>query len=605
MHSRRAPLAEVLLVAIGLALAAAARAQAQVRAFTALYDFCSQSGCADGGHPLAALVQGSDGNFYGTANLGGINGVGTVYKITPRGALTLLYAFCSQSGCADGAYPAAALVQGSDGDFYGTTSQGGANGLGTVFKITASGTLTTLYSFCSQSGCTDGAGLLAGLVQGSDGNFYGTTFNGGANGGGTVFQITPSGTLTTLYSFCSQSGCTDGANPYAGLVQGSDGNFYGTTYDGGANSGPNGTGFGTVFQITPSGTLTTLYSFCSQGGCADGTTPQASLLQGSDGNFYGTTEYGGGPSFLSKAYGFYGTVFSITPSGALTTLHQFGPQPGGGGYYPDAQLVQGNDGNFYGTTYEGGIWDSGTLFIVTPSGAQATLYRFCFESGCHDGAQPWGLVKDSYGNLYGTTQYGGVYEAGTVYRWVLVSPIASVSPASLTFPAQDVGATSLPQTVTLSNMGNTSLTLNSVTTSGDFAQTNTCGDSVAAGGSCTISVTFTPLATVTQTGTLTITDDSDALGGSQQIVSLKGAGVIPLANLSAGSLSFANQAIGITSMTKNVTLLNSIGTLILSSIAITGANAGDFAQTNNCTSSLASGASCTISVTFTPATLAG
>jgi uncharacterized repeat protein (TIGR03803 family) len=199
--------------------------------------------------------------------------------------LTTLYSFCSQSGCTDGAYPYEALAEGTDGSFYGTTTLGGANGDGTVFKITPAGALTTLHSFDG----TDGTHPTAGLVEGTNGNFYGTTCgsgpacNGFSAGNGTVFEITPSGTLRTLHSFDG----TDGANPFGGLVEGTDGNFYGTTTLGGAN------GEGTVFKITPGDTLTTLYNFCAQGGCADGYYPYGALLQGTDGVFYGTTEEGG------------------------------------------------------------------------------------------------------------------------------------------------------------------------------------------------------------------------------------------------------------------------------------------------------------------------
>ena len=175
----------------------------------------------------------------------------------------------------DGAFPFnGALVQATNGDLYGTTAGVGANGHGTVFKITPSGTLTTLYGFGSQT--TDGYGANAGLVQATNGYLYGTTEFGGAgpygSGGGTVFKITPSGTLTTLYSFCLQSGCPDGELPLSGLVQGTNGYLYGTTAAGGANGN-----LGTVFKITPSGTLTTVYSFCSQSGCADGDDPVAGL----------------------------------------------------------------------------------------------------------------------------------------------------------------------------------------------------------------------------------------------------------------------------------------------------------------------------------------
>ena len=167
----------------------------------------------------------------------------SVFKITPSGTLTTLYRFCSQTHCADG-YGPQGLVQDTDGDFYGTTNQGGANhDSGTVFKITLGGTLTTLYSFCSQSPCTDGKYPEA-LVQATDGNLYGTTGGGGANSGGTVFKITPSGMLTTVYRFCSQSPCTDGFEPGAALVQDTNGDFYGTTVDGGTNNN------GTLFRLS-------------------------------------------------------------------------------------------------------------------------------------------------------------------------------------------------------------------------------------------------------------------------------------------------------------------------------------------------------------------
>ena len=241
--------------------------------FTTLHSFDN----TDGAFILAGLIQATDGNFYGTAYEGGANcspdGCGTIFKITPGGALTTLHSFCSQSNCTDGEYPEAGLIQATNGNFYGTTYEGGANcapdGCGTIFKITPSGTLTTLYNFCSQSGCSDGYYPEAGLIQASNGDFYGTTTFGGAGGVGTVFKITPSGTLTTLHSFCSQSNCADGEYPEAGLIQATNGNFYGTTYaGGGANSR------GTVFKITPSGTLTTLYSFCPQSGCPDGSDPR-------------------------------------------------------------------------------------------------------------------------------------------------------------------------------------------------------------------------------------------------------------------------------------------------------------------------------------------
>jgi uncharacterized repeat protein (TIGR03803 family) len=380
---------------------------------------------ANGSTPeSAALVQGIDGNFYGTTTSGGANGTGgTVFQITPNGTLTTLYGFCSKPGCVDGSGPAAGLVLATDGSFYGTTEGGGAYGHGTVFKISLlsiplGGQFvqfwlpTTLYNFCSDSeaGCPDGNKPEAGLVQATDGNFYGTTSTGGANGFGTVFKITPAGTLTTLYRFCSEAGCADGSYPYAGLVQASDGSlsFYGTTTTGGS------CGSGTVFNINSAGTLTTLYSFHNGCGSLDGAYPYAGLVQASDGNLYGTTLDGGAS---------YGTVFKINPAvtpPTLTTLHRFCSDSGcTDGENPYAGLVQASDGNFYGTTQSGGANGDGTIFKITPKGTLTTLHSF---DGT-DGTQPTGgLVQGTSGILYGTTPGGGADNDGTIFSLDLYLP---------------------------------------------------------------------------------------------------------------------------------------------------------------------------------------
>jgi len=391
-------------------------------AFTTLASFNG----TDGDRPAyMTLIQHRDGNFYGTTAGGGANsndicdlyspGCGTIFKITPAGALTALYSFCSLPGCADGAVPLGGLVLGSDGNFWGATAMGAnpncTRGCGTVFKITLGhtpGAMTTLHSFDG----TDGAQPNAPLVQASDENFYGTAYSGGDYGAGTVFKITLRGALSTVYSF--QGSPADGANPYAGLVQDpTDGSFYGTTYFGGAN------GAGTVFKITAEGVEHVLYSFCSEPSCADGGYPYAGLVLGTDGNFYGTTYFGG--IYNSGCMYGCGTVFKITLShtqGTLTTLHSFQGHPTEGSN-PAAGLVQATDGNFYGTTAYGGGGanaDWGTVFKITPAGSLTTSHTFCITGVCNEGVGPLGgLLQTSFGLLYGTTEVGGAYQGGTIY----------------------------------------------------------------------------------------------------------------------------------------------------------------------------------------------
>jgi uncharacterized repeat protein (TIGR03803 family) len=277
---------------------------------TTLYSFCAQNNCADGGGPVG-LVQGRDGNFYGVTEDGGANGLsGTVYKITAGGKLTTLYNFCSQNQCSDGAHPVANLIQAADGNFYGVARDGGYyrtvcndTPCGTVFKITPEGKLTTLHIFCpGKYGCPGGGAPYGPLVEAADGDFYGTTLYAGANGAGTVFKVTREGKFKALYSFCSQPSCADGSSALGGLVHATDGNLYGTTFWGGAN------GAGTLFRITPDGALTTLYSLCSEANCADGGNPQAGLIQATDGNLYGMALSGGTNTCWNESCG---TIFKL------------------------------------------------------------------------------------------------------------------------------------------------------------------------------------------------------------------------------------------------------------------------------------------------------
>ncbi len=375
-HMRHLPQCFVLLCAAAIGSSA--------QTFTTLLNFDG----ADGTETLyMTLVQGVDGNFYGTTGFGGANGDGTIYKITPGGTLTTLYSFDGTHGVE----PLAGLLEGTGGNFYGTTYLGGTHNRGTIFEITPEGTLTTMRSF----DYADGDAPFAGLVQAPNGDFYGTTSGGGANNAGTLFKITPQGALTTLYTF-SYGPSTNGGNPF-GLVQAANGDFYGTTYQGGV-SGP-----GTIFKFTPGGSLTRLYSFAG----TDGAYPYAGLLQASDGDFYGTTAAGGTDN--SCKFG-CGTVFKVTSSGNLTTLHNF---KGSDGATPEAVLTQATDGNFYGTTSAGGTDNSGTIFKITPSGHLTTLHSF----DSTDGANPHGgLLQSTDGSFYGATYEGGANNYGTVFK---------------------------------------------------------------------------------------------------------------------------------------------------------------------------------------------
>ncbi len=410
----RTPRLAAYSVAFALLLCLAASTPVLAQTLTTLQSFNGTNGA----YPNTALVKGrhrlvqhANGNFYGTTPFGGANNYGTVYQLTPGGVLTTLYSFCSVGGsaCTDGDTPNGALALGSDGNLYGTTFQGGANNEGTVFKITTGGALTTLYSFCSLAGCADGGSPFGALVQGSDGNFYGTTYQGGnSTNDGTVFKITPGGSLTTLHSFSGP----DGANPEGDLVQsGWNGNFYGVTFAGG-----NAQSAGTAFQISSSGALTTIYDFCSKTNCNDGSYPQAPLTPDSFGDFYGTTELSGANT--------YGTLFQINASGGLHTLYHFcakancidGAEPAGG------PLV-GIDGNVYGTTALGGANDGGAVYQFTPWGVLNTLYSFCSLANCADGQSPEApLAQGTNQNFYGTTAFGGAYGDGTSFVLSTIPP---------------------------------------------------------------------------------------------------------------------------------------------------------------------------------------
>jgi uncharacterized repeat protein (TIGR03803 family) len=345
-----------------------------------------------------SLIQGIDGNYYGVTKIGGTNGSGNIFRLTATGRVTSLYSFCgTPPNCSDGAFPEGGLVLGIDGSLYGTTSWGGNGppceagaGCGTVFKLSPSRQLTSLYEFAN----SDGESPMGNLTFATNGSIYGTTESGPNEG--TIYRMSEAGELTTLHIFDGY----DGATPYAGLVEATDGTLYGTTDFGGAYD------YGTVFRISRNGKLSRVYSFCSQPSCADGAEPEAGLIQANDGSLYGTTSGGIGGYEVGP-----GTVFRITPDGSFSTLHTFCSQVNcADGANPEAPLIQATDGNFYGTTRGGGNlkcnggFGCGTVFRMTPTGVVTTLHSF----DNNDGNEPYGgLLQSTTGLLYGTTTIGG------------------------------------------------------------------------------------------------------------------------------------------------------------------------------------------------------
>jgi uncharacterized repeat protein (TIGR03803 family) len=385
-----------LAVALPVALAAGT---ARAQSFTLLHTF---GGNPDGAFPNGGLIVGRDGNFYGETQSGGAHDFGTVYRITPAGALTIIH---SMAGL-EANDPFGELALGRDGNFYGTTALGGTGvftGSGVVYRVTPGGALTTLHVF---TGGDDGQFPETGLLRAPDGNFYGTTSAGGATGNGTIFRITPSGTLTTLHAFTG----TDGSFANAALILGPDGNFYGTTENGGTANG------GTVYRVSPSGAFTSLHSFTFDAG--DGNGPRGSLAVGADGNFYGTTEFGG--AFL------HGTTFRITPAGATTILHSF---TGFDGESPFAGLTLTSDGRFYGTTTNLGPAGSGTIYAMTPAGAVTTQFPLSPFDGTSSVGQ---LLQTGDGTIYGTNSSEGPgFAVGDVFKLVpgpaFTSPFVQVN----------------------------------------------------------------------------------------------------------------------------------------------------------------------------------
>ena len=393
----------------------------QAQKYSVLYNFPSLGNGQNPTHP-GIIAQGQDGSLYSTtlSGCGGFNLSGEVFKISPQGKFKTVV--CVNSAVNLGG-PYSGVTLGTDGQFYGTSI--GGDYYGGVWKTTAAGKLTNFAVFGTDPNVSE---PLAPPVLGMDGNLYGSGGQGGTSGSctysyggcGGIYKMAPTGkNYSVLYRFAPTKVQTDGSNPVAPLILGTDGNFYGTTSSGGTSTGRGFGGGGVIFKLTPSGSYSVLYNFCSLRSCVDGEFPYAGLVQGSDGNFYGTTNQGGARIHAGGFTG--GAIFSINPiTGKYTVLYSFcalvncadGANPTGG-------LVQASDSNLYGTTQLGGTKNDGTIFQITPSGAYTVLYNFDNTTGAQPEAA---LIQHTNGILYGDTLFGGTSSRGVFFSLDLGLP---------------------------------------------------------------------------------------------------------------------------------------------------------------------------------------
>jgi uncharacterized repeat protein (TIGR03803 family) len=378
-------------VSVVITLGLAVRIQAQTVTYLGHFNGVNGNG------PSGPVVQAADGNFYGTTVHGGVNAQGNVFRMTPSGKITSIYSFCSKANCVDGQYPTTGTVLGKDGNLYGVTYQGGSATFGTIYKLTLNGKITTVYTFtCPELRCADGQ-YPTGISLGNDGNFYGTTSGGGASLLGVLFKLTPGGKFTLLHTFCSSVNCADGQIPGFPPLQGTDGNFYGTTNAGGSF------GVGVLYKLTLAGAYTVIKNFCEPSAtCNTGFYP-TTVVQAGNRNLFGTTANNG--SFNS------GTVFEITSTNKFKVLHTFSFN---GGQAPTKGLTLAKDGNYYGVGINDANFDTpagfGTIFKVTPNGAFSIVHTF--------NNNPNGpLYQAADGNLYGVTDGDGSTDFGAVYRF--------------------------------------------------------------------------------------------------------------------------------------------------------------------------------------------
>jgi uncharacterized repeat protein (TIGR03803 family) len=417
-------------IALGISLIPLSGAAARTK-FKVVYSFCIDQTCSDGQNANSTPVRDDKGNLYGTVGTGGAQTAGGVYKVQPNGAETLLYSFCSLSGCADGSLPAGGLVLDTKGNLYGTTVFGGTGHQGIAFKLSRAKQtpwkLTVLYNFCSKKNCTDGSQLFSGLTYVGkeagalyDGTspLYGTTTAGGKADKGVVYRLAAQPgkkklKYDTIYDFCSQAGCSDGAVAYRPLTTDAGGNIYGVTVNGGTDDN------GVAFELSPNGSggfdHTVLYAFCKLADCADGSHPVGITADDASGNLFGITGNGGTGDSA-------GTIFKLVPNGTNSqesVLHSFctvGDCLDGG--YPSDGITVGPNGDLYGETAMGGTsFENGAVFKLHGM-TETVIHNFCEESQCPDGSEPIGnVILDGDGSVYGVTVVGGASGlGGTLYK---------------------------------------------------------------------------------------------------------------------------------------------------------------------------------------------
>lgn len=534
-----------------------------------------------------ALVRANDGSFYGMTKLGGSAGYGTVFKVTLAGVLTTLVNFDYNNG----AYPLGNLLLAGDGNFYGLTNSGGNQGAGTAFRMTAGGTMTILAHFPATAGSPEGS-----LIEGGDGHFYGMTPTGGALGSGTVFRLTSAGVLSTVVNF----DFTTGAYPDGALVKGADGSLYGLTQAGGAFSG------GTAFKVSTGGTFTALVDFEST---TTGSNPTGALTLGTDGNFYGSTKYGGSTD--------NGTVFQMTPAGVVTTLVEFA---GANGANPGPRLIQASDGHLYGVTSSGGGSGEGTAFRLTTAGVLTKLYDF---SALTFQAAPGGWAQAEDGVLYGMSTYGGSEDQGLVYALDVGAPglapeievrapgdVLLADGAVHAFGIVNVGQSS-DVVLTINNTGVQNLSAVAATIDGpdasEFSLISLPASLIAPLGSSTVTVRFTPGSSGSKSAFLRIaSNDADEnpydialIGGPEAEIAVEQ----PLGSAVAdgGGRSFPGTVVG-NSSELTFTISNSgVAPLTGLGITIDGAQAAEFSVIASPTTPVASSGTTTFTVRFTPA----